>query len=227
MIWVVDDFYPNPDEIRDRALMLEYTRGRSKRPEKPLQHVLHPGHRAIPNRKFWWENRIYLRNRWKEIASVQVTDFESMKSSCAFNLGFNDDENKFNWIHSDGGWYTHQRMYAVVIYLTPNPPANTGTLLFEGPDGSIYDTQQKRTEKKGKKDWKKYHPQYTGSYWEDPISVNPKWKLHCKVENRYNRLVMYDARMLHAPEDAGFGITKEAARLTQIGFWYGEDRIQI
>jgi hypothetical protein len=51
--------------------------------------------------------------------------------------------------------------------------------------------------------------------------------MHCKVENRYNRLVMYDARMLHAPENAGFGDTKETARLTQIGFWYGEDRVQI
>ena len=29
MIWIVDDFYPNPDEIRNRALMLDYTRGKS------------------------------------------------------------------------------------------------------------------------------------------------------------------------------------------------------
>ena len=77
------------------------------------------------------------------------------------------------------------------------------------------------------KDKKRYHPQFYGDYWKDPISTNPAWKMHCKVENRYNRLVMYDARMLHAPENAGFGDTKETARLTQIGFWYGEDRVQI
>ena len=176
MIWIVDDFYPNPDEIRNRALMLDYTRGKSTNKAR-VSHILHPGHRNNPKREFWWENRIYLRG-------------------------------------------PGPRMYACVIYLTPNPPANTGTLLFEHK-GSIFDEQEK------KKDKKRYHPQFYGEYWKDPISTNPAWKMHCKVENRYNRLVMYDARMLHAPENAGFGDTKETARLTQIGFWYGEDRVQI
>jgi hypothetical protein len=219
MIWIVDDFYPNPDEIRKRALMLDYTRGKSTNKAR-VTHIMHPGHRNNPKREFWWENRIYLRNRWKDIAGVQVLDFESMKSSCAFNMGFAEKENTFNWVHSDSGWGPGPRMYACVLYLTPNPPSNTGTLLFEHK-GSIFDEQEK------KKDKKRYHPQFYGDYWKDPISTNPAWKLHCKVENRYNRLVMYDARMLHAPENAGFGNTKETARLTQIGFWYGEDRVQI
>ena len=30
--------------------------------------------------------------------------------------------------------------------------------------------------------------------------------------------------MLHAPQDAGFGNSKETARLTQLGFWHGERR---
>ena len=97
MIWIVDDFYPNPDEIRNRALMLDYTRGKSTNKAR-VSHILHPGHRNNPKREFWWENRIYLRNRWKDIAGVQVLDFESMKSSCAFNMGFAEKENTFNWV---------------------------------------------------------------------------------------------------------------------------------
>ena len=215
MIWVVDDFYPNPDEIRKKALRLDFWRGLSK---KQKAKIFHPGHRAIPNRQWWWENRIYLRNRWKDIANVQVHDFESMKSSCAFNLGFKEKQNRFNWLHSDAQFEPNTCMYACVIYLTPNPPPNTGTLLLESASGSIYDET-----KQGK--WKKEDTTFKGNFWDNPVSE--EYKVHTRVENRYNRLVMYDARMLHAPEDAGFGDSKETARLTQIGFWYGEDRLQI
>jgi len=213
MIWVVDDFYPNPDEIRNRALMLDYTRGMVKKEEKKYQ-ALHPGYRANQKRQFWWENRIYLRNRWKDILGKQVHDMESMKCNGSFNLGYGEKKNTFSWIHSDGGWDDHERMYACVIYLTPNPPPNTGTLLFEH-DGSLYDIKNRSVAVER-------YPHYNGEY-----SDVDGWTVHCKVENRYNRLVMYDARMLHTPENAGFGDTKETARLTQIGFWYGEDKLQI
>ena len=215
MIWVVDDFYPNPDEIRNRALMLEYTRGRVKKPKEKKVQLLHPGHRANQKRQFWWENRIYLRNRWKDILGGQVHDMESMKCNGSFNLGYAEKENTFNWIHSDGGWEDHERMYACVIYLTPNPPPNTGTLLFEH-NGSLFDENARS------KDNTFRYPHFYGEY-----TPHKDWTVHCKVENRYNRLVMYDARMLHAPENSGFGDTKETARLTQIGFWYGEDTVQI
>ena len=72
---------------------------------------------------------------------------------------------------------------------------------------------------------KKKDTVFQGNFFDFPVSE--RYKVHTRVENRYNRLVMYDARMLHAPEDAGFGNTKETARLTQIGFWYGEDKLQV
>lgn len=224
MIWVVDDFYPNPDEVRKRALRLDFWRGLSKvkDPIKKKRQIFHPGHRAIPNRMWWWENRIYLRNRWKDIANVQVHDFESMKACCAFNLGYAEKQNRFNWLHSDDHFRPNDKvsMYACVIYLTPNPPPNTGTLLLENHEGGIWDLRDKKELK-----WKKPDTIFKGNFFDDEVSK--RYKVHTRVENRYNRLVMYDARMLHAPEDAGFGDTKETARLTQLGFWYGEDRLQI
>ena len=215
MIWVVDDFYPNPDEIRKKALRLDFYRGLSK---KAIKRIFHPGHRALPNRQWWWENRIYLRNRWKDIANVQVHDFESMISNCAFNLGYEEKKNRFNWLHSDADFEPNTCMYACVIYLTPNPPPNSGTLLLESPSGSVFD--EKVNGKSKKKD-----TVFQGNFFDFPVSE--RYKVHTRVENRYNRLVMYDARMLHAPEEAGFGNTKETARLTQIGFWYGEDKLQV
>tara|TARA_Y100001937_G_C7037132_1_gene292922 strand:+ start:173 stop:829 length:657 start_codon:yes stop_codon:yes gene_type:complete len=218
MIWIVDDFYPNPDEIRKKALRLKFIRGISTK-DKGTPRAFHPGHRAIPNKQWWWENRIYLRNRWKDIANISVHEFESVKSNCSFNLGFEDKPNRLNWLHSDDGFEPNAQthMYACVIYLTPNPPPNTGTLLLEGKDGSIYDMD--RTIGRG------YDKIFKGNYYD--CKVSEFYKVHTRVENRYNRLIMYDARLLHAPTDGGFGKTKETARLTQLGFWYGENRLQI
>ena len=145
-----------------------------------------------------------------------------MKACCAFNLGYGEKQNRFNWLHSDDHFRPNTRssMYACVIYLTPNPPPNSGTLLLENPEGGLFDTKDPKIGK-----WKKPDTVFQGNFFDFPVSK--KYKVHTKVENRYNRLIMYDARMLHAPEDAGFGDTKETARLTQLGFWYGEDRLQI
>ena len=56
MIYIVDDFYPDPDEIRRKALELEYKDGQRK------GKVNHPGARAYNP---WYDNMIYLRNRWE------------------------------------------------------------------------------------------------------------------------------------------------------------------
>ena len=138
MLWVVDNFYPNPDEIRERALQLQFSSG--QKPRKQGKHVMHPGWRHNTNvDPAWHENRIYLRNKWENITGIICTDFEKQKSNCAFNIGFADRENRFNWVISDDTQQPDDsRMYACVIYLTPNPPQNTGTLLFEHK-GSIYD----------------------------------------------------------------------------------------
>ena len=210
MIWIVDDFYPDPYKIREEALKLEYVRGRGFNPPK----MFHPGHRAIPN---WWSNRLYLRNRFAEITGKRPTSI-GMKAMGAFNIGYAEKQNRFNWVHSDKPWPDEEigTMYAAVIYLTPNPPANTGTLLFEA-NGKINDMKSLKELKAHK------NPHFYGSFWNTSKEMQSKYKVHCKVENRFNRLIMYDASYLHTSEDAGFGDTKETARLTQIGFWYGED----
>lgn len=219
MIYIIDDFYPNPDEVREKALSFEYKRGESKIDGK----VLHPGHRHLTdnsNDRWVLKNRQYLKNRWASIVGTRPWYWEKMTSNCAFNLGFDDRENRFSWVHSDNAIQRKHlkniQMWACVIYLTPNPPPKTGTLLLENPKGSIYDNEYKE----GEKD--KYYPPIRNCYWDNPVAFNPEWKVHAVVGNRYNRCVMYDAHMLHAPEDAGFGTTKETGRLTQIGFWFSE-----
>ena len=81
MLWVVDNFYPNPDEIRERALQLTFMSGR--RGKEHGKHVMHPGWRALTkDDPVWQENRIYLRNRWESITGLKITDYQRQKSNC-------------------------------------------------------------------------------------------------------------------------------------------------
>jgi hypothetical protein len=71
-----------------------------------------------------------------------------------------------NWWHLD---YDH--IFAGVIYLNPNPPKNSGTILRIPGNGEV------------------------------------------TVENKFNRMVLYKAFLIHRPE-SGFGDTIDTARLT-------------
>ncbi len=221
MIYIIDDFYPNPDEVRKNALKMQFKRGKDSKGK-----VQHPGWRANTNLSldpFWRENRMYLRNRWSQIINKEIWAWEKMHCNCAFNLGFSDLENRFSWVHSDNSLSDKAAekiiMWACVIYLTPNPPPKTGTLLLESPESGIWDMKVK-DQPKDKRD--KYFPAVRGNFWDNPVALNKEWKVHTIVGNRYNRCVFYDARLLHAPEDAGFGKTLEEGRLTQLGFWFSE-----
>jgi len=218
MIWVIDDFYPNPDEIRAKALKLNFQEGIDRQTKKRN----FPGWRNLRGRESqkeveWHSNHVFLRNKLQSIVGERVNKFH--RSHQAFNLGFAEKNNRFSWVHSDASQLPDEggTMYALVIYLNPNPVPRSGTILFEH-DGSVYDIQKKNRVPS------KYYPAIQGNYWDTPLALDPAWKPHTVVSNRYNRCIMYEASMLHAPEDAGFGDTFETARLTQIGFWYGESR---
>ena len=147
MLWVIDDFYPNPDEIRAKALELKFRTGQGKQ-------VMHPGSRALTNAKdqraniYWIKNRQYLKNRWRHICNAEPVEWEKMTSNCAFNLCTDDKAARFSWVHSDDAGREYP-MYACVVYLTPNPPPSTGTIMFSYK-GNIRDVQVKdrKAEKK-------------------------------------------------------------------------------
>ncbi len=201
MIHIVDDFYPNPDEIRANALSLDFVEG------KQSSKRSHPGTRATnPN----YTNMVYLRNRFQSITGKNIVVFKHQSSNGAFNLGYTE-EHYFNWIHGD---HTVDRghdtkFWAAVIYLTPNPPRNSGTVLVEDVETKSIKQYQKVV--KG--------PSFKNNYFD---GINALWKPHVVVENKYNRCLIYDGTYFHAPTVSSFGNNKETGRLTQIGFWQSE-----
>lgn len=203
MIIIEDDFYPNPDEVREQALSLFFRPGRRERDTK------FPGRRTLST--FSHQNFIYVRNRWETLLNAKMQYFPRTNSNTAFTLAFEEDAD-YNWVHHDFSGFLenttkafHGKAYAAVIYLNPDYNLRYGTGLFES-------TQTKNISK-GDKKLKGNQP--FKQMWEE----NGEFLLHTYVGNRYNRCIIYPADYWHAPFHAGYGYNKATGRLVQVGFF--------
>ena len=207
MIVIEDDFYPNPDEVRGKALEMFF------HPGMKGNKALFAGRRTRGS--FSAQNRLYCKNRIEKLINRKIITFPVESSNSAFTLGL-ASEPWANWIHHDSGDHEAERneeingvMFAAVCYLTPNPPPGHGTGLFRHKD--------------------------TQSNWVVPdIKLNLKptfkneWKgdseyyLHTYSDNLYNRIIIYPAKYWHAPFDAGFGHDRDTGRLIQVFFFHAE-----
>lgn len=192
MITIIDNFLPNPDEVRKNALDRLFFWGNIKR-------VSYPGMRTKYSKQDQ-ELRIRVINLVEKALNKKIWLSSTQSGSHAFTMGFENSE-KLNWVHHDvanklgtqektlGG-----KAWAGVLYLTPNPPKHSGTALYE-VDGEI-GVQEKKMLSSSKE-----------------MLDNIYETAHTIVDNRYNRLVLYPANYWHAPMLSGFGTKKKDARL--------------
>lgn len=107
MILIVDNFYSNPDEVRDYALSLDFDITGN-----------YPGTRtgAIDN-PLW---RSHIQERLENLLNKKITVFP-YDYNTAFQLTTEDSK---TWIHHD------TMSYAAVVYLTPCPDIDSGTAIY-------------------------------------------------------------------------------------------------
>ena len=203
MIVIKDDFYPNPDEVREKALSMFFRPGLRER------NRMFPGRRTMST--FSMENFAYCRNQWEYLLNARIQYFPPRNSNTAFTLSFEQDKD-YNWVHHDCSGYlentTNMRSgqaYAAVIYMSPDADVKKGTGLFKSTE-----TQQIR---KGF-GLKKAEAGFKGM-WEEMEN----FEMHTYVGNIYNRCVLYPAEYWHAPFCSGFGHDKSTGRLVQVGFF--------
>lgn len=105
---IVDDFYSNPDSVRNFALGQEFSiRGNF------------PGNRT---RSFWTDDVKHAIEHYMQFAGKITNSFDDSGYTGAFQLATVNDR---TWIHSDTN-----NMWAGVCYLTPDAPYTGGTGLF-------------------------------------------------------------------------------------------------
>lgn len=107
-LMIIDNFYTNPDSVREYALAQEFNvRGN------------YPGLRTKPYLPQDVKDCI---SYWMQFAGNVTSWFEESEYTGAFQIATAQDR---TWIHAD-----HYNMWAGVCYLTPDAPYTAGTALY-------------------------------------------------------------------------------------------------
>ena len=175
---VVDNFYKNPDIIREFALMQTFI-------ENPEYHK---GKRAIDSSFRFPE----LKTQFEKILGRSIRNWDEYPVNGCFQYCTAEDKSVY---HVD------IQSYAGIIYLTPDSPPNAGTSFYRS-----------KTTKKMKPDNDENIVFKTGFY------DSTQFDLVDTVGNVYNRLILFDSKMIHAAP-VYFGNNIENGRLFQLFFF--------
>ena len=171
---VVDDFLRNPDEVRELALAQEY--GSDLRHYKGLR----------TNQRFLWPN---LREEFSRLIGKPVTEWLGHGANGVFQQTNNTDP--LVWHHDTQG-------YAAAIYLTPDAPFATGTSFWRDrtcgcrrrpshPFEQLRLGSPEAVKEAEKVVYDAYNLEHTDN-----------WDLVESVAGLYNRLVIWDASLIHS-----------------------------
>ena len=184
---IVDNFFKNPDIIREFALSLPYERNKKGTwPDRrsPLLHEVNEPFVKSMAKKIL---SVYFDLRSNEVFwdSIQMgfqrtKEFSSIKDSL---------QNK-GWIHIDG-----RRTFAGLIYLTPNISMDAGTTIYrlkeDYKDFNVEDKQLEREHLYGDGVYNK------DTYDKEINELYKKFEVVTEVKNIYNRCIMYDGHEYH------------------------------
>jgi hypothetical protein len=191
---VVDDFYPAPDKVRQKALDLPYSE-----PENLVgwrTEAYQPkGIKQLIEKKFrlsikFWEDDL------KAIESCNGVFFSAYATgSRAETVGVHYDE-PATWM-------------MLLIYLTPNAPFETGTSLWQHrKTGLSSRPTSKDVERLG------ISREQLGEILERDARIRNRWTEIDRVGNVYNRAVVFPSGLLHSASKH-FGSGRLNGRLYQ------------
>jgi len=191
---VIDNFYENPDKIREYALSLNY--------QPPENHGA-VGYRCESGRK--------IQEGTKEL-------FEKL-----LHATIPGGNKKGSWDYSTNGcfqwcnaktpivYHSDEQQYAAIVYLTPNAPPNTGTSFFRHKKYKL-----RNSEVFSKSDWYQSDLNY-----KEPHLDKTQWETFDSIGNVYNRLVIFNAQYIHGVTEY-FGEDINNSRLFQL-FFFNKD----
>lgn len=180
---VIDEFYKDPDKVRNHALRLQY--GENLKFYKGLRS----------NSRFLLP---YVKEEFQRLLHVEISDWLNQNANGVFQKTLKKDPLVF---HSDG------QDYAAAIYLTPNLPVSMGT--------SFWMSRQTGCRRPPNHPLENKSVNVNDVYNEHSILNRDAWELVDKVGAVYNRLVIWDAKMIHSASE----YSEETERLVQLFFF--------
>jgi hypothetical protein len=172
---VIDDFYPDPDAMRRFALSQDFSVSGN-----------YPGLRT---KSYATEDD---KRKFEAIFGRKVTYFPDEYNG-SFQIVTRHER---SWIHRD------LTEFSAVVFLTPDPPPNSGTVFYRH---KLTGLQKARTKAE-----------------EDLLSADSRnddaWEVIDRVGNKYNRIVFFDGFLTHK-SDEYFGEDRNSGRLFQTFFF--------
>jgi hypothetical protein len=178
---VVDNFYKNPDTIRAFAYQKEFKHNNTS----------YKGMRT--SETFLFEG---LKEEFESLIQEKITLWEEHQFNGCFQVTSAENQQVY---HCD------ENHWAGVIYLTPDPPPESGTCLY-------------RSKATGMKDGVEVKSSLDNSTFSGGFYDSTKFDLVDKVGNLYNRLVLFKSTRIHS---AGpyFGTNLGNGRLVHLFFF--------
>lgn len=196
----VDNFYSDPDAIREYALKQEF---------KPSPDGKWPGKRTD---ELWRLENPIIDDFCHKFFSLY---FDLSKTTCKWKVSsvfqliepYDDNGESIKnqgWIHYDNA------LLGGIIYLTPNADSETGTSLCELKTNGVYDHE---TPQKAKEQF--YLGQDVKNYNQKIEEHNANFIETVRFSNVYNRMICFDGKVPHKAN--GF-YNNGQPRLTQVFF---------
>lgn len=177
----VDNFYSEPDKVREIALQQEFN--------PDIRY--HKGKRT--SKKFIAEGT---KQVFEGLIGKKITNWVNYEYNGIFQYCTAEDPLVY---HSD------MQTYAAAVYLTPNAPVETGTSFFR--------SKEYPSIRKCHVDDSNYNDVFRGGFYD-----KTKFELVDTIGNVYNRLVMWDARLIHSATQY-FGTNINDSRLFHLFFF--------
>lgn len=194
---VVDDFYQEPDDIRRLALHQEYhPHGKEYKGKRTRERFLWP----------------FLKEEFERLLGRPILDWLQQPANGCFQLtGLNDPL----------VWHSDLQSYAAVVYLTPQAPLDAGTSFWRDRTYHCRRPPNHALEAGRFPDHAARIDAHKEIYNDYNFLHPDNWELVDRVGAVYNRLVVWDAHMIHSASSyAGLeNDTAEHARLVQLFFF--------
>jgi len=186
----INNFFADPDLVREKALKHQVWNNESHPtngnwPGLRTEYLSMIDDEAF---KVFWKS-FYKVMEWPDEKSVH---FETFYQFCRVEDGD-------SWVHQD--IMTQGFTQVGVVYLSPNPPANSGTTLYQPKEGETIESLHFDN----------------GTHIETVSGDVSRYDIKHEFENIYNSAVIYNPSDLHK-STGYFGSTKEDCRLTQVFF---------
>ncbi len=191
-ILVVDDFYKDPDAVRTLALDAEY--------EADLRYF--KGIRSKEKFLFPW-----VREEFMRLLGVTITDWLDQPANGSFQKTTEEDPLV---------WHSDTQSYAAAVYLTPHRGgyfANNSPAVPVGVGTSFW-----RHTGTGARRPPTGPAEYADTYSDFNLTHPDNWELVDRVGSVYNRLVLWDAQLIHSATSYEHFTSKDP-RLVQLFFF--------